>query len=268
MRIDAHTQNAFGCTSGAWTIWSLSDGHVDLPASLLEDPDGGPQDATSSGAMVRLSVNCFLIQHEEGDPTLIDCGAGGSWHDTMGHLGRAFAEAGLSPASLRTLLFTHAHSDHIHGLVSRAGGETFPNLTRLLIPEAAIATFDAEAGLSRFRRLLTPIRDGDAVVPGVHAVALPGHAAGHTGYRLDTGEETILICGDIVHVPARQFARPSLTWAYDDDQATARTTRLRVLADAAATGTWLAGAHLGRPGMGQVRRVGDAYGFDVAGQVR
>ncbi|WP_279357885.1 MBL fold metallo-hydrolase [Methylobacterium indicum] len=265
MRIAARTQNAFGCTSGPWTIWSLSDGHVDLPASSLRDPDDEPQDSRLADETVRLSVNCFLIQLASQDPALIDCGAGGSWDDTMGYLGRAFEEAGLSPASIRTLLFTHAHNDHINGLVSRDGNETFPNLNRILIPEAATATFNADASLSRFRTLLTPINHGDDVIPGVTAVALPGHAPGHTGYRLDTGEDTILICGDIVHVPARQFAHPTLTWAYDDDQATARMTRLRVLADAAATGTWLAGAHLGRPGMGQVERIGDGYRFEEAG---
>ncbi len=72
------------------------------------------------------------------------------------------------------------------------------------------------------------------------------------------------MCGDIVHVPAQQFAQPTLTWAYDEDPVTARTTRLRILEDAAATGMWLAGAHLGRPGLGRVIGEGEAYRFEAA----
>ena len=85
-------------------------------------------------------------------------------------------------------------------------------------------------------------------------VSLPGHAAGHSGYLLDTHEDRFLFVGDIVHVPALQFADPALTWGYDDDQPAARATRLNVFNEVAGSGMWIAGAHLGRPGIGRVTR--------------
>ena len=131
----------------------------------------------------------------------------------MGHLGRAFDEAGIDPGEIRVILITHARTGHINGLLTRRGEEAFPGLDRILIPAAAVARFNANDTLPRFHPRLRPFDRGTELVPSVSAVALPGHAAGHTGYCLDTGENTILICGDIVHVPHWQFARPELIWA-------------------------------------------------------
>ena len=81
------------------------------------------------------------------------------------------------------------------------------------------------------------------------------------GYLLSTDEDDILFCGDLIHVPAAQFARPELTWAYDDDESMARASRIKVLQDAAAGDTWLAGAHLDRPGIGRIVADGNGYTF-------
>ncbi len=81
------------------------------------------------------------------------------------------------------------------------------------------------------------------------------------GYLLSTDEDDILFCGDLIHVPAAQFARPELTWAYDDNESMARTSRIELFQDAAATHTWLAGAHLDRPGIGRIVAGGHGYTF-------
>lgn len=267
MKIVSHTQNALRCISGSWTICSLSDGHVDLPSKLLQASKAFQDvEGDSANDRIRLSVNCFLLQHEDDSPILIDCGAGGSWDDTMGHLGVAFDQVGIDPDDIRTLVFTHAHNDHINGLVNRSGNDAFRNLARILIPQDAMTTFEADESLMHFHPLLQLIGEEDQPVPGVDAVPLPGHAAGHTGYRVDTGDDLILICGDIVHVPARQFARPELTWAFDENQALALETRLRTLQEASDSGLWLAGAHLGRPGIGRVVHEGKGYRFEEIGQ--
>ena len=80
----------------------------------------------------------------------------------------------------------------------------------------------------------------------------------------DTDEDRFLFFGDIVHVPALQFGNPAFSWGYDDDQPTARATRQKVFHDAAEAGTWIAGAHLGRPGVGRVVRKAGAYAYEPA----
>jgi glyoxylase-like metal-dependent hydrolase (beta-lactamase superfamily II) len=127
-----------------------------------------------------------------------------------------------------------------------------------------VESFFAYPDLAQFRQLLKPVRNGYQVAERLRAVALPGHAHGHTGYAFDTDEDRFLFFGDIVHVPALQFGNAAFSWSCDDDQPTARATRLKVFRGAAEAGTWIAGAHLGWPGIGRVVRNGEAYDYEPA----
>lgn len=255
------SNNVLTTTSGAWRVCLLSDGYLDMPADLLRDPSNNPVHA--AGGTIRLSVNCFALAGPGVDGILIDCGGGG-WASTLGRLEKTMAEAGIDPASITVLALTHTHQDHLQGLLTPSGGVLFRSLKEIVIPEAAVESFDTEAHLARFRPLLRPILNGEYVADRLQAVALPGHAPGHTGYAFDTDEDRVLFFGDVVHVPALQFANPTFSWGFDDDQATARETRLKVFDEAAATGTWIAGAHLGWPGIGRVGRAEGAYDYKPA----
>lgn len=61
---------------------------------------------------------------------------------------------------------------------------------------------------------LPVLRDGE-VLPGISAIPLPGHTDGHTGFRLESGKESLLVWGDIVHFPQIQIARPEVAIAFD-----------------------------------------------------
>jgi glyoxylase-like metal-dependent hydrolase (beta-lactamase superfamily II) len=182
----------------------------------------------------------------------------------MGHLGEAMAEAGIDTSSITIIALTHAHGDHINGLLTPEGRRAFSNLSKIAIGQDAVEEFLAEPALTEFRPLLAPIKGGDRLADHLLAVAIPGHAPGHMGYLLSTDEDDVLFCGDLIHVPAAQFARPELTWAYDDDEATARASRIKLLQDAKDAHTWLAGAHLGRPGIGRIFKEGHGYVFTPA----
>jgi glyoxylase-like metal-dependent hydrolase (beta-lactamase superfamily II) len=264
MFVASHSNNVLCGTSGAWRVWSLSDGYIEMPADLLRDPRNNPVPAAAqAGAQLRLSVNCFALAGPGVDGVLVDSG-GGSWAPTLGRLERTMAEAGIDSGSITALALTHTHQDHVNGLLAPDGRVLFPNLKAIFIPEAAMEGFLAETHLSRFRPLLKSVQSGDWLTERLKAVALPGHAPGHTGYAFNAGEEDFLFFGDLVHVPALQFGNPELSWGYDDDQPTARETRLKIFHDAASAGTWIAGAHLDRPGIGRVVRRGDAYGYESA----
>jgi glyoxylase-like metal-dependent hydrolase (beta-lactamase superfamily II) len=174
------------------------------------------------------------------------------------------AEAGIDPASITILALTHTHQDHVNGLLTPDGRVLFPNLKVIVISEAAVESFRAEPHLAQFRPLLRPIRHGEQVAERLKAVALPGHAPGHTGYAFDAEEDRFLFFGDVVHVPALQFTNPAFSWGFDDDHLAARTSRLSVFREVVATGTWIAGAHLGWPGIGRVVRHGEAYVYEPA----
>ena len=258
------SNNFLKATSGAWRVWALSDGYLDTPASLLRDPQDNPVHADAqTDAMLRLSVNCFALAGPGVDGILVDSGGGG-WAPNLGRLEQTMIEAGIDPALITVMALTHTHQDHVHGLLTPDRRVLFPNLRAIVIPEAAVDGFHAEAQLAQFRPLLKPVRNGEHVAERLKAVALPGHAPGHTGYAFRSDEDNFLFFGDVVHVPALQFTNPAFSWGYDDDQPTARATRRRVFDEAVARGTWIAGAHLGWPGIGRVVRSGDAYGYRPA----
>ena len=210
-----------------------------------------------------LSVNAFLIV-EKGCHVLIDTGAANAWEPSMGLLLDALAEAGIAREEIAMVAFTHTHVDHVGGLVAADGSDGFPKLRRLLVPEKEAALFAANKRLARFHGRCTPFGDGFALSSSITALHASGHEVGHRVFEVASGGETLLIWGDIVHVPSIQFARPEVTWEFDADQVQARATRKRILDRAAQSGVFVAGAHLDFPGVGSIGEAGGGYVFSPA----
>jgi glyoxylase-like metal-dependent hydrolase (beta-lactamase superfamily II) len=251
---------------GDLTVIALRDGHVDMPASTLRRQDGLPFGADLPGQVqlvdgqLRLSVNAYLVI-DKGNHILIDTGSGNAWESTMGFLPGALADAGIAPQDIPIVALTHTHMDHVYGLVSPDGAETFPRLARLLVPHQEIAPFDTRRELTRFRARCVTFGDGFALSDRITVVQALGHSEGHSAFEVSSGGKTLLIWGDIVHVPSIQFSRPELVWEHDDDQGQARASRHRLLDRAAQSEVWIAGAHLDFPGVGSVARADSAYSF-------
>lgn len=252
---------------GALTITSLCDGYVDMPITRLRQPgnktfdDGPPPQLRLVGGKLRLSVNAFAID-DGADVTLIDTGASDAWHPTMGRLPQALREANIAADRIRTVVFTHTHLDHIHGLILPGGKDAFPQLARLLVPREERDLFRAEARLQRFHDRAEPFEGGQRIGAGIEAIAAHGHEVGHTCFRITSGDETVLVWGDIVHVPSLQFQRPEIAWEFDADQEQARASRLRIMALAADNMYAVAGAHLDSPGVGRITRGATGFRFD------
>ncbi|SFN72221.1 Glyoxylase, beta-lactamase superfamily II [Mesorhizobium sp. NFR06] len=210
---------------------------------------------------LRLSVNAFAID-DGHEITLIDTGSSNAWHPTMGFLPQALMEARIAVDRIRTVAFTHTHLDHIQGLILPDGRDGFPQLGRLLVPRLELDMFRSEARLSRFHDRAQPLDPGQHLGANIEAIAIPGHEIGHTGFRVTRGGETLLVWGDLVHVPSLQFDRPEVAWEYDADQGQARATRLQILALAADNAYCVAGAHLDSPGIGRIFRTETAFRFE------
>lgn len=252
---------------GALTITSLRDGYVDMPITRLRQPgnkifvDGLPDQVLLVGGCLRLSVNAFLID-DGTEILLIDTGASNAWYPSMGLLPLSLREANIAVERIRTVAFTHTHIDHINGLIRPNGQDAFPRLSRLLVPELELDMFRAEARLQRFHDRAESFEAGQRIVADIEVVSAPGHEVGHTCFRVTSENETVLVWGDIVHVPSIQFERPEITWEFDGDQEQARASRLRIMAMSADNMYCVAGAHLDSPGVGLVTRSGAGFRFD------
>jgi glyoxylase-like metal-dependent hydrolase (beta-lactamase superfamily II) len=210
---------------------------------------------------LRLSVNAFSLD-DGTDVILIDTGASDTWHPSMGLLPHALREANIAADRVRTIAFTHTHADHINGLILPDGNDAFPQLSRLLVPKEELGMFHAEARLQRFHERGEALEAEQRIGANVEAIAAPGHEVGHTCFRITSEGETILVWGDIVHVPSIQFEQPEITWEFDSDQEQARASRLRIMALAADNMYYIAGAHLDSPGVGRITRSGTGFRFD------
>jgi glyoxylase-like metal-dependent hydrolase (beta-lactamase superfamily II) len=261
MRILRETQLSMTVELGELTVTMLSDGETGMPLTHLRGEDGTPL-AELGGADVvegklRLPVRAFLVQGPEGC-LLIDTGAADAWHPVLGRLAEAMAEAGVGANEVTLVALTHTHVDHLSGLVDSDGGAAFPNAARIFVATEELTAFRAEPRMIPVVARLVPLEQGDGPMRGVTAINAPGHSPGHMAFLV---EGRLLIWGDLVHHAYVQFARPEVTWVFDDDQPQARASRLALMAQAVKAGWLVAGAHMPDPGIGRIERAGTGYAF-------
>lgn len=262
MRVVRETALSLTLEVSDLSVTMLKDGETTMPADCLRGPEGAalaPEDLAPedlSGGRLPLPVRAFLVRGPSGC-LLIDTGAGRAWHKGLGRLGEALAEAGSGPQEVTVVALTHTHIDHLSGLVDADGGLAFPNAGRVLVATEELMAFRAEPRMIPVLPRLVPLEQGDGPLPGVVAVNAPGHSPGHMAFLV---EGRLLIWGDLVHHPV-QFARPEVTWKFDEDVSQARSTRAALLGRALAEGWLVAGAHLPHLGIGRLEREGRAYAF-------
>ncbi len=246
---------------GEMTVIALSDGETALPLSYLRGPDGAALADLGAADVVdgklRLPVWAFLVRGPEGC-LLIDTGAADAWHPALGRLGEAMLEAGVSAQEVTVVALTHTHVDHLSGLVDRDGALAFPNAARVFVATEELTAFRAEPRMMPVLSRLMPLEQGDGPLRDVVAINAPGHSPGHMAFLVDG---RLLIWGDTVHHAAVQFARPEVSWTFDDDQAQARATRAALMDQAISEGFLVAGGHLPFPGIGRIEEAGDAFVF-------
>lgn len=269
---------------GKMEVTALYDGFIDVDPKLLKYTSAREVQSllarmfVASTPGMQTAVNAFLI-HTGTNLVLVDTGAASCFGPTLGGILGNLRAAGYTPEQVDAVLLTHLHGDHACGLIAD-GKPAFPNATvyadkadadywlsesvAAAAPESAQAFFkmarDAVAPYQAANRFQTfNAAAGAEPLPGVRAVPSRGHTPGHTGFLFTSGNENLLLWGDIVHSHATQFRRPNIAIEFDVDSHQAVLTRQRVLADAAKRKLWVGGAHLPFPGLGHVRR--DQVGY-------
>jgi glyoxylase-like metal-dependent hydrolase (beta-lactamase superfamily II) len=265
MRLVRETELSVEVELGELSVTMLMDGETAMPVTHLVGADGAAlEDLTGAdlvGGKLRLPVRAFLVQGP-GGCLMIDAGAGNAWHPSLGRLGTAMLAAGVSPGEVTSVALTHTHVDHIGGLVGRDGGPAFPNARRVFVPTEELSAFRAEPRMLPVMARVIPLEQGDGPMRGVTAVNAPGHSPGHMAFLV---EGRMLVWGDLVHHAGVQFARPEVTWGFDDDPAAARASRLALMSRAVEAGWIVAGAHLPGLGIGRIERSGAGYAFRPVG---
>ena len=233
-------------------------------------------------------VNTVLLENN-GRRVLLDAGSGDTFAPTCGRLVPALAEAGVTPEQITDVALTHAHLDHIGGLLrpGRTPGvaETlkpmFPNATVHLAeaerafwlgePDfsssgidpgiAAVATQVARDAVAAVGDRLQTFRPGDEVLPGLLSAPAPGHTPGHVTLMVSDGDEQLFFVGDTCFFPPLMPLHPAWHIVFDTDRVEAAATRRRVMDQAATDNLRIAGPHLPFPALGHLAREGSGYRY-------
>src|SRR5207302_901768 len=108
------------------------------------------------------------------------------------------------------------------------------------------------------------VKDGQEVVPGIQAIAAPGHTVGHTVYMITSGKDSLAAIGDTTHHQVLLFEKPLIEFAYDTDSKKSSQTRVRILDMLASSRTPLLAYHFPWPGIGHAGKQGDGFRWHPA----
>jgi glyoxylase-like metal-dependent hydrolase (beta-lactamase superfamily II) len=189
------------------------------------------------------------------------------------------AALGVRPEDVTMVINTHLHVDHVGWNTRLVDGHwvpTFPN-ARYLIGRQELAHWrDPEGGPALHpwgvpviadsvdpvvnAGLVELIDDGDTILPGVTAQAVPGHTAGQLAFWLDSEGERGAFTADVFHQPM-QIVRPDWNSCFCELPDVAIATRRKLLAEAADADAVLFPSHTGKPHAGRVARDGAGFRF-------
>ena len=271
-------------TVGNVEILSLNDNQATLPLSdvfpevpvAAWKPYQERYPSGFSGDHLLAHFECYLIR-SEGQTILVDTGLGGAVSNPNaveamagggdGSLLEELASAGVNPAQIDTVFFSHLHFDHVGWNVTHQPGAaprpTFSN-ARYVAHRADWEVFQRPEIMELFPThwdlALGPLQemgvldllDGERALTGeITAIPTPGHTPGSMSLSIASGGQRAYIMGDVFHGPA-QVTETDWKFSFDMDGDQGVATRAAMIERAESEDAIIAICHHG--GFGRVVR--------------
>jgi glyoxylase-like metal-dependent hydrolase (beta-lactamase superfamily II) len=236
---------------------------------MLSDNFLSPDDVVLEQNSPIVNMNDKLILFDTGMGTAKNFGP------TTGRQQKSMKEAGIKPEDIDAVVLSHAHIDHIGGIVDESGKVLFPNAQYYI----AQSDFDfwtdegkANGPLKDFvmhaRKNLLPVRDrlvffkdGQEFLPGVQALSAPGHTVGHSIFMVSSAGKSFVFMGDLTHHPILLLEKPRMQFSYDTDPAQAAETRVKMLGMIAANKIPVMSYHFAWPGYGHIAKTTEGFHY-------
>lgn len=250
---------------GSLQAFALRDGDIDVANDGKTFALGRPpadvakllSAAGQPGDVLHLSIQPLLVRAGER-VLLFDTGAGSASFARGGRLPASLRAAGFEPAQVTDIFLSHAHPDHVGGLLAADGSLAFANARiHLSAPEwAALQAAPGNAALATaMAAKVQAFRPNAEPVPGtVRAVAVDGHTPGHSAYEIGSGAQRVLYIGDTAHHYLVSVQQPDWTIQYDRDAPTAQASRRALFDRVVAQRELVYAVHFPFPGLGRIVR--------------
>ncbi|MBK8457388.1 MAG: MBL fold metallo-hydrolase [Phyllobacteriaceae bacterium] len=280
-------RRAFALDIGGMEVSTVSDGNLMQPVSFMlpDTPEAEAKALFEANGLTwgPLAPDCNVTVLKTADRLVVfDVGAGSNFMATAGKLLENFSAAGLDPAAVTDVVFTHGHPDHLWGAVDDLDELVFPEAAWHMgqaewdywaAPDTLAATPDdrkafvvgAQSRMKAIGEKISFFKPGAEVLPGVEAIDTSGHTPGHMSFMLHGKNEPVIVIGDALTNAVISLKKPEWPIGPDQDREQGVKTRLALLDRLATDKARVIGYHLPSPGIGRIERKDGAYAFAAEG---
>ncbi|MDH6254281.1 glyoxylase-like metal-dependent hydrolase (beta-lactamase superfamily II) [Chryseobacterium sp. H1D6B] len=269
---------------GELELFILTDGFIHEKNLVAFAPRGNVSEMKSilednfrSEDYIDMAMNVLLVK-TKNRLILMDTGMGIFADERTGFLLKSLKKAGFEPKDITDVFLSHAHPDHIGGVVDKQNKLIFPNAGIFISKiehdfwmKATIKDFSNSA-LSRQPDFLNQIIPSiqnvlKAIRPKLTFYDLnktmydhfsfqlaPGHTPGLTLTAISSGHDQLLYIADLIHSDVVLFPHPDWGYFGDTDLDIAIESRKQLLQQLSDTKARAFAYHLPWPGLGFTKK--------------